>query len=103
MSPTSGEEGIIPAHRRLSEELQALRRASGPTCRRMAQQLGWSSSRVSRAETGHSLLTPHDTSAWLRVGATDEPQLSRVMILADEVWQERAAVRNRAVHERHQN
>ncbi|MFG1928631.1 hypothetical protein [Cryptosporangium sp. NPDC048952] len=69
----------------------------------MAEDLRWSCSKVSRAENGRCLLTPTDTSAWLVYCAAEQAQFRRLMELADLAWEERAADRNRSVHQRQQS
>ncbi|MDC0769277.1 helix-turn-helix domain-containing protein [Streptomyces sp. HD] len=59
--------------RRLAIELKRLRDESSLTCSQVGKELDWSSSKVSRMETGHGRVQPSDVDALCRLyGTADE-------------------------------
>jgi transcriptional regulator with XRE-family HTH domain len=64
--------------RKLARDLRAARAAAGLTGSRLAAELGWAQSRVSRIETGTIFPTPDDIRAWAAaVNAVPKPLLEQ--------------------------
>lgn len=55
----------------LASRLRAIRRNAGLTGSRMADELGWRQSKVSKIETGKQLPTDDDIAGWVRVCGAD--------------------------------
>ncbi|AZQ35018.1 XRE family transcriptional regulator [Streptomyces cyaneochromogenes] len=70
--------------RRLAIELKRLREESRLTCSQVGKQLDWSSSKVSRMETGQGRVQPSDVDALCRLYATPDDLRGLLKELAKE-------------------
>ncbi|MFG3287845.1 helix-turn-helix domain-containing protein [Streptomyces sp. NPDC048179] len=70
--------------RRLAIELKRLREESGITCSQVGKELDWSSSKVSRMETGQGRVQASDVDALCRFYATSEELRDLLKSLAKE-------------------
>lgn len=70
--------------RRLAIELKRLRDESSLTCSQVGKELDWSSSKVSRMETGQGRVQPSDVDALCRLYATTEELRDLLKSLAKE-------------------
>jgi transcriptional regulator with XRE-family HTH domain len=70
--------------RRLAAELRRLRDLSGRTGDQVADELGWSPSKVSRYETARTGLKPGDVRKLLDLYQVDEPHREELLALARE-------------------
>jgi transcriptional regulator with XRE-family HTH domain len=70
--------------RRLAIELKRLREESGLTCNQVGKELDWSSSKVSRMETGQGRVQASDVDALCRFYATPEELRDLLKSLAKE-------------------
>ncbi|WP_406445106.1 helix-turn-helix domain-containing protein [Streptomyces sp. NBC_01613] len=70
--------------RRLAIELKRLREESGFTCSQVGKELDWSSSKVSRMETGQGRVQPSDVDALCRFYGTLEELRDLLKSLAKE-------------------
>jgi transcriptional regulator with XRE-family HTH domain len=68
--------------RRLARELRLLRTAKPLHGKDVAERLGWSASKVSRIETGHTGITPEDLDLLLRLYAVPDDQAAFLRRLA---------------------
>jgi transcriptional regulator with XRE-family HTH domain len=59
------DEQIGPRRRELAARLKSLRRDSGLSAERLAGELGWSQSKVSKIENGRTRPTAGDVGSWL--------------------------------------
>ena len=78
----STDQGPVVQQALLCNELVRLRKKSGLTQRRIADELEWSTSKLIRAEGGHSSITKVDLDALLsRYGVDDESERERLHAL----------------------
>ncbi|OLT27882.1 transcriptional regulator [Nocardiopsis sp. CNR-923] len=63
---------IERARRGLGQRLRKLRGSAGLTGNQLANQLGWSQSKVSKIETGRQAPSPEDVAAWVRACGAPE-------------------------------
>lgn len=70
--------------RRLGVALRRLREASGMSLQAVAEELGWSASKVSRIESAKIAVTPADVHALLRVLDTPSDEVDTLVSLASE-------------------
>lgn len=70
--------------RRLAIELRRLREESGLTCSQVGRELDWSSSKVSRMETGQGRVQPSDVDALCRFYVTADELRDLLKSLAKE-------------------
>lgn len=88
------DSGMSSKRRRLASALRALRDTAGVSTHALADQLGWSQSKVSKTETGRTRPSPAAVRAWCRAtGAIDDQQVELVQ-LAEDVQIEARTWRN---------
>jgi transcriptional regulator with XRE-family HTH domain len=75
---------IHPQHRRLAARLKELRQAAGLSAAALGEQLGWSQSKTSKMENGHSALVLADIEQWLDTVHADEDVRAELRALAQE-------------------
>jgi transcriptional regulator with XRE-family HTH domain len=73
--------------RKLGVELRAARERVGLSTQELADQLGWSQSKVSRIERARTLVRPADVGRVLDVIGVDAPTRARLIQLANEAQQ----------------
>jgi transcriptional regulator with XRE-family HTH domain len=73
--------------RRLAAELRRLRERTGLTGEQVAERLGWSGSKVSRIELGHSGVKEADLRKLLKLYGVEESQHEELVALARESGQ----------------
>jgi transcriptional regulator with XRE-family HTH domain len=80
------DEQIGPRRRELARRLKSLRRDSGLSAERLAVQLGWSQSKVSKIENGRTRPTVNDVAVWLQaltVATKDRNELLELALTAE--------------------
>ncbi|OLL70009.1 putative DNA-binding protein [Pseudonocardia sp. Ae168_Ps1] len=75
---------IHPQHQRLAARLKELRQAAGLSAAALGEQLGWSQSKTSKMENGHSALVLADIEQWLDTVHADEDVRAELRALAQE-------------------
>jgi transcriptional regulator with XRE-family HTH domain len=92
--PDSG--GPTIRRRRLAAELRRLRERSGLTGVQAAERLGWSVSKISRFETGHSRVKQEELQLLLGLYQVSDARRSELIILARDsvktAWVDEAAI-----------
>src|SRR6185312_3600130 len=73
--------------RRLGVELRRHREAARITIDVVAERLGWSTSKVSRIETGHTSVLPADVSAMMDIYGVTEQITAELVQIAREARQ----------------
>lgn len=73
--------------RRLGAELRRYRDAAGVTIEVVADRLGWSASKVSRIETGHTSATPRDVQDMLDIYGVNGIEAGELVQIAREARQ----------------
>lgn len=79
---TSAE--IHPQHQRLAARLKELRQAAGLSAAALGRPFGWSQSKTSKMENGHSALVVADIERWLDAVQADEDERAEVLVIARE-------------------
>jgi transcriptional regulator with XRE-family HTH domain len=92
--------GDSPTRRQLGEALRALRRQAGLSGERLAEQLGISQSKVSRAELGEVVPSAAEVAAWARACGAADPAAAELAALAEQVGTEAVAWRRRLGRQR---
>jgi hypothetical protein len=90
-------DNLSPQRRRLAAALKQLRATAQINGRMMAADLGWSQSKISRAERGLTLLDPADVARWLTYCAAPDDQQTDLQLLAEQVQVE--VVTNRQLNQ----
>ncbi|RZS30316.1 helix-turn-helix protein [Herbihabitans rhizosphaerae] len=85
--------------RGLGGELRALREAAGFSCAKVAKELGWQASKISRMETGKQAIKPADVASLLvvyRVIGKDRDRLLKMAERTDDLgyWENQTALSN---------
>ncbi|MEV1295368.1 DUF5753 domain-containing protein [Pseudonocardia sp. NPDC049635] len=75
---------IHPQHQRLASRLKELRQAAGLSAAALGEMFGWSQSKTSKMENGHSALVIADIERWLDAVQADDTERSEVLTLARE-------------------
>lgn len=75
---------IHPQHQRLAARLKQLRQAAGVSAAALGQPLGWSQSKTSKMENGHSALVVADIECWLDAVQAADDERAEVLALARE-------------------
>lgn len=81
----------------LAERLARLRKAAGLTGERMAEQLGWQRTKISKLENGRQMPTPDDIVAWAQIcGRRDAaPELLGMLSEAETLHRQYRHLRRR--------
>jgi transcriptional regulator with XRE-family HTH domain len=93
MVPCQPEVSVNPRRsptirrRRLGAELRRYRDAAGVTIEVVADRLGWSASKVSRIETGHTSATPRDVQDMLDIYGVNGIEAGELVQIAREARQ----------------
>lgn len=80
----SAESEHVAARHRLGAELRRLRENFGTSGQRLANELGWSQSKVSRIEQARTFATVNDVRALLDALGVSAPDRRRLMKLAEQ-------------------